>query len=726
MSISQDIIPELLAPAGSLEVFEAAVAAGADAIYIGAPQFNARNLAKHFSVAEVAAMLDYGHANGVKVYLAANSLVRQDELAEACDMLAMCDALKPDALIIQDLGLYHLARTHFPDLELHASTLMLTHNHYGVQQAAKMGFPRVVLAREMTIREIARACKVGPEIEVFVHGALCFSYSGLCLYSSYLGGRSGLRGRCVQPCRRLYSHTDMDGKNRDKKEKGYDFSMNDLSGIEMVPDLVQAGVASLKIEGRMRSIHYVSSVVQAYRLALDHVDDLAEVLPECQALIASSMGRTPTGGYFAGANPADALAPTQSGNIGLFLGRVGKHGKGTVQVKLKEDVVVGDRLRIHLERSGERVSFTLKNMQDRNGAASSALKGWKVTLDVGDAEINLGDAIYKVDVKGRGVRAKFIKPSHFHTIADEIEQDVRSGHIYKKLGIKTIPRRPKKKKKGGGKPVRSTYVPPVWLSVDSWQMVNISRELRPEKLVMTLDDTTVAQVFRQKKGVRNLAKILVWSLPPVILEEDLDFFEKAIQALLELGFYQFQIGHLSQVVLLGEIHDKVKLARQKRLVIFGGYTLNILNSLALLTLQKNGVLQTSVSMETDLDNLKLLAHNRGTSRLGMEVYGHPPLFTSRLQSEHLQPGKVLTSPRGEDIILSERGGQTVACAPEPYSIFGYVHELSKLGIDFMGMDVRGQKLKRRDMLALYSKLQRSTKVHTREKEHTFNFRLGLK
>ena len=726
MTLTHDILPELLAPAGSIEVFEAAVKAGADAIYIGAPHFNARNLARHFSVAEVAAMIDFGHSNGVKVYLAANSLVRQDELFKACDLLAMCDALKPDALIIQDLGLYHIARTYFPDLELHASTLMLTHNHYGVQQMAKMGFPRVVLAREMTVREIARACKQGIEIEVFVHGALCFSYSGLCLFSSYLGGRSGLRGRCVQPCRRLYSHDEALSKSKTQKEKGYDFSMNDLSGIEMVPDLVRAGVASLKIEGRMRSIHYVRSVVEAYRLALDNVDHLQDVLPECQALIAQSMGRTPTGGYFAGANPQDALAPKQSGNIGIFLGRVGKHGDGFAQVKLKEDVVVGDRIRIHLEKSGERVSFTLKELHDRNGQASSALKGWKVKMQVGSAELCPGDAIYKVDVKGRGVKAKFIKPSRFYAIADEIEADTRAVHIYKKIGIKTIPRRPKKKKKGKGIPVESTYVPPVWLHTDRWQTVNISRELRPEKLVMAMDDITVGQVFRQKKGVRNLARIMVWSLPPVILQDDLEFFTKALQAMMELGFYQFQIGHLSQVVLLQSVRKKVQLSRQKKMVIFGGYTLNILNSMALVTLQKNGVMQTAVSMETDLDNLKLLAHNRGASRVGMEVYGHPPLFTSRLQSKHLQPGQVLTSPRGEDIILSEKGGQTVACAPEPYSIFGYIHELSKMGIDFMGMDISGENLKRRDIIALYGKLHRSGKGHGREKEHTFNFRLGLK
>jgi putative protease len=724
MKLAQDILPELLAPAGSIEVFEAAVDAGADAIYIGAPNFNARNLAHHFSVAEVASMIDFGHANGVKVYLAANSLVRQDELAEVCDMLAMCDALKPDALIVQDLGLYQIGREHFPDLEFHASTLMLAHNHYGVRQLAKMGFPRVVLARELTLPEIRRACREEAEIEVFVHGALCFAYSGLCLFSSYLGGRSGLRGRCVQPCRRLYSYDDVPGSSRSRKEKGYDFSMNDLSGIEMVPDLVDAGVASLKIEGRMRSIHYVASVVKAYRLALDNLDDFAAVLPECKALIAQSMGRTPTGGYFAGANPEDALAPQQSGNIGTLLGRVGKHDGGWAEVKLKDDVEVGDRLRVHQERSGERVSLTLKKMKDRNGLVAKGLKGWKVTLDFGDRELNPGDVVYKVDVKGRRVKAKFIRPADFEYVEDTLREDNRSTLIYKQLGLKTIPRRSKKKKKGRGGD--DAYVPPIWLRSDNWQVVNLAREIRPEKVALALDRETLSHVFREKKGVRSMTRVLVWSLPPVILEDDLDFYTKALQALIELGFYQFQIGHLSQIVMLREIHKGIKLPRQKRLVLFGGYTLNILNSMALVALQKNGVMQTAVSIETDLDNLKLLAHNRGTSRIGMEVYGHPPLFTSRLQSSHLQPGKVLTSPRGEDLVLAVRGGQTVAYSPDPFSLFGQIHELSKMGIDFMGVDISGEKLKRRDLLALVGKVQKSSKGKRRAEENSFNFRLGLK
>ncbi|MCK4839880.1 MAG: U32 family peptidase, partial [Desulfobulbaceae bacterium] len=184
---------ELLAPAGTLEVFEVAVAAGADAIYIGAPFFNARELARHFTMAEVAAMIDYGHRNGVKVYLAMNSLVKEDEISQAVETLAVLEKLAPDGLIIQDLGLYYLVKNFFPEMRIHASTLMGAHNSPAVNKLAAMGYNRVVLPREMTIKEIGQiSAATNVELEVFVHGAMCFSYSGLCLFSSFQGGRSSL------------------------------------------------------------------------------------------------------------------------------------------------------------------------------------------------------------------------------------------------------------------------------------------------------------------------------------------------------------------------------------------------------------------------------------------------------------------------------------------------------------------------------------------------------
>lgn len=217
--------PELLAPAGTVPAFEAALAAGADAVYLGAPACNARALARDFSFAEIGAMIAMAHERGRKVYLAMNSLVKEQELPAAVTTLARLAALRADGLIVQDLGLLALAHRHFPELPLHASTLMAAHNTPAVACLAGLGCRRVVLARELSLAEIGlvarQAARLGVAIEVFIHGAMCFSYSGLCRFSSLHGGRSSLRGQCVQPCRRHYQWlASGQGKKGDRGSRG--------------------------------------------------------------------------------------------------------------------------------------------------------------------------------------------------------------------------------------------------------------------------------------------------------------------------------------------------------------------------------------------------------------------------------------------------------------------------------------------------------------------------
>ena len=198
---------ELLAPAGTVETFGAALDGGADAVYVGAPGFNARNLARDVRIEEIGAMIEHCHRLNKKLYIAANSLILERELPLVIENLALLQELRPDALIVQDLGLIRLVRQYFPELKLHGSTLTTVHNSDGVRFQAELGCERVVLARELTLKEIGTIAsgRGRTELEIFIHGAMCFSYSGLCLFSSYLGGKSGLRGRCVQPCRRAYS-----------------------------------------------------------------------------------------------------------------------------------------------------------------------------------------------------------------------------------------------------------------------------------------------------------------------------------------------------------------------------------------------------------------------------------------------------------------------------------------------------------------------------------------
>ena len=251
------ILPELLAPAGNFECLLAAVEAGADAIYVGGKRFGARAFAKNFDIEELARAAVYCHLHGVKLYVTVNTLVDDKEFPELIEYAASLYRIGVDALIIADLGAIAEIRRCVPDLELHASTQMSVHSTAGAIAAKELGVSRVVVARELPLSEIKSIVREsGCEIEVFLHGALCVCYSGQCLFSSLVGGRSGNRGECAQPCRLPYN-----GK--------YPISLKDLSLADHVPALIESGVASLKIEGRMKSADYVYTVTKIYRTLLD-------------------------------------------------------------------------------------------------------------------------------------------------------------------------------------------------------------------------------------------------------------------------------------------------------------------------------------------------------------------------------------------------------------------------------------------------------------------------
>ncbi|WP_292521593.1 U32 family peptidase [Methanoculleus sp.] len=326
--------PELLAPAGSPEALAAAVAAGADAIYLAGRRFGARHYAANFSDDELRSAVDYAHLRGVRVYVTVNILIRDDELPDVARYLLWLYEIGADAVLVQDTGVASLAREVVPDLPLHASTQMTVHNREGVVWAAREGFSRVVLARELTLAEIegmaedAEARGVG--IEVFAHGALCYCYSGQCLLSSVIGGRSGNRGMCAQPCRKPYRLVigEMDDFGRPKDLRAvpakdhYLLSTRDLAIYPYLDRIVHAPVASLKVEGRMRSAEYVATVVSIYRRALDAIAAGEAWSPSRQDIraLALAFNREFTEGYILGA--PDIMARDRPGNRGILLGTV--------------------------------------------------------------------------------------------------------------------------------------------------------------------------------------------------------------------------------------------------------------------------------------------------------------------------------------------------------------------------------------------------------------------
>ncbi len=361
MSFNKKI--ELLAPAGSYDAFLAAVENGADAIYLGGKLLNARQFAGNFDDEELQKALDYAHSRGVRVILTLNTLVLDTEMQEALEYAGKVYEMGMDAFIIQDVGLAANLKKAIPELPIHASTQMTTYSIEGVQALEKMGFSRVVLARELTLTEIKSICQnTQLEIEVFVHGALCISYSGQCLMSSIIGGRSGNRGKCAQPCRLPYT-IQKDNKNI---KGGYLLSPKDICSIEKLTDLINAGVSSLKIEGRMKSPEYVATVVSTYRKYLDKILEMhssdknlnennkghrkkeqnksrIEVAKEDMHQLLQSFNRGGfSKGYLLGKTGPNMMAYEKPKNWGTYLGTVLDQDRSTNSVKVKLDNSIGN------------------------------------------------------------------------------------------------------------------------------------------------------------------------------------------------------------------------------------------------------------------------------------------------------------------------------------------------------------------------------------------------
>lgn len=390
MSTSLSEKSELLAPAGNIEAFFAAMEFGADAVYVGLKEFSARAKAKNFNRDELERMIFYAQERRKKIFLAINTLVKEKELTHLIDILAMVEAQGIDAVILQDLGVWRLARKHFPELKLHASTQLTIHNTAGVMMAEQLGFSRAVLARELCLEEIAFIrSKTTLELEHFVHGAHCFSLSGQCSFSSWLGGMSGNRGRCAQPCRRRYLH---------KGKYGYHFSPNDLSAIEMLPELSRAGVKSFKIEGRMKSSEYVAIVVKAYRMVLDASEQMrSSAICEAKEILKQSFGRPLTQGFLPDKAPKDLINPNTQGATGKKVGKIESCQNNQLTFLTREPLHVGDRVRVQPASDKPGTAFTIRSMNQSGPPKQSVQRNELVSVGIpGGKSFHRGDLVYKI------------------------------------------------------------------------------------------------------------------------------------------------------------------------------------------------------------------------------------------------------------------------------------------------------------------------------------------
>jgi putative protease len=389
---------ELLAPAGDWDSLLAALAAGADAVYLGGQQFNARRAAPNFDQKALQAAAELLRLHRKRLYVTVNTLINDTELGPALDYLVALYNMGVDAVIIQDLGLIRLARRYLPDLPLHASTQMTVHNSEGAQFLKELGLKRVVLARELSRDEVGQiAAATGIEIEVFVHGALCVCYSGQCLFSSMVGGRSGNRGRCAQPCRMEYQWIH---NGRPTPTNGsHLLSPKDLALIALIPELDRAGVAALKIEGRMKRPEYVYGVVKAYRRCLDRYTAAPEefqVTAEELRKLEETFNRGFTTGYFDNKRNAALINAKRPNNRGVFVGRVGvvDQATGRLRLKLEADLAVGDQVEAWVTRGG-RQTATIAALTCQGQPTPAATAGSVVEFTI-DSKVYPGDRLFKV------------------------------------------------------------------------------------------------------------------------------------------------------------------------------------------------------------------------------------------------------------------------------------------------------------------------------------------
>lgn len=343
-------LPELLAPAGGLDQMLAAIAASADAVYAGLDGFNARVSAHGFSDDEFARGCAVAHAHGVRVYVTLNVFVFDDELADAVALGAHAHALGADALIVADAGLACALRAAIPGVEIHLSTQAGAHSEGAVQLAAKeLGVERVTTARELSVAEIGTLCATGVPIEVFCHGAICIGYSGACEFSALRRGRSAMRGDCTQPCRLSYGLVDEAGQSAVAVEGDRLLCPRDYLGIAHLPELVAAGVTSLKIEGRMKNPDYVFNVVRVWRRALDMLRDGTwdvDAVPTLERELGRSFNRGFTDAYLRGRSGAELMSFERAINQGVRVGHLVAVGHEEVTVELDAAVAAGDTLEI--------------------------------------------------------------------------------------------------------------------------------------------------------------------------------------------------------------------------------------------------------------------------------------------------------------------------------------------------------------------------------------------
>ncbi len=647
--------PEILAPAQDTERLIAAVEAGADAVYLGLKALNARQRGTNFTLEELARAITYCHGKGVKVYVALNTVVKERELSLLAQYMAALAGQGADGVIVQDLGVAALVKEVCPGLVLHASTQLAVHNLDGVKEAARLGFTRVILARELTAFEVREIAMESPiELEIFVHGSLCYSISGLCLTSSFLGGLSGNRGWCTQACRRPYLV-------RDKYR--YAFSMADLS-CALQGDLLRSlPVAAWKIEGRMKYPAYVRNTVAAYRAIRDSQE------AQVAALIKAVKSRPFTRGFLGNADPESIVTPDIPGFTGTYAGKIRRVEGDRGEIELAADLAVGQKLRLQSAATEEGKSFRVAWLRLGRREAASARARQRVTLNLPPgAERN--DLLFLVEREARGVQRLDIKAPPWQGKAHRVH-----AKILKALDAMHVQ---------CDEDARGTLT----LETDDLAVARaVPRGV--DRVMLVLTDRLMHEL--SPGAIARLPVRVGVSVPPVTLPPRTEKVRNELRVLREWGVRLFEVNNVGGFGLLPEgVHVQT------------GPFLYVHNHAAAAALAARGSERMVFPLEGDaatLDDLKPLM-----PRLEVVTFAYVPLFVARAVPA-AKSGHDVKDRRNELFHVVQRDGLVSVFSRRPYCVFSRVGDLERKGVRHFRLSLVGSGFASADVAKLVRRFQ---------------------
>ena len=718
---------ELLAPAGNPEALEAAIAEGADAVYLGLKSFNARMRSSNFAWNQFEATVDVLHKRNKKIYVTVNTVVTEDEMERLYRFLAYLNNIGPDGIIVQDLGLIQLAHKHFPNLKLHASTQLNIASAKAANAMSRWGVSRTVLARELSLEEIrAVHANTSCELEVFVHGALCVSESGLCLFSSYLGGKSANRGMCTQACRRLYTVHEPEGDR-----EGYFFSPADLQLIDYIPDLIQAGVASFKIEGRMKSAEYVGTVVSAYRYVIDNWEaDKKAAVETGKRILANDFARKKTSYRFKSPCAEEVLNPDQAGGTGIYLGVIDGIKKGAVEevpfkdgtravhyVQLKDGHYTpekGDSVRIHKKDDSGRESWKIQDIMESKSGAWIQLP----------ADSGKGDSVYLLQTKAMTKRYPRLLPASLEKYRkqpnDEALPILTLEAGFPTLGDtnKTAPSKSATATPAGAalpakkslmKKTADIFPEGLYVQVSSITDLHTILADKPVRVIINLNEDTYPALVgyqptpqqpkqQQIKPLPFSKRDIFISLDPFVPQEQEPILEEQLAQLTAQGYTQFIVNNPAHISIL----------RNKKNFLVAGPYLYTFNCWAVSWLQENGICAYIPPAESSQANIETVFAPELRPQVLLPLFSYSVLFRMRFTLPKSYNFLYFSDKQGESFRAFSTPSASFVLADKPFSVIDRYHALQRRQFSRFLLDFSHTAIERRAYRFILQSLRNGT------------------